>query len=113
MDRLKSGIPFFIVLASILAGIGTAILHPYVHVLKMEEQPVQQPGNMYQALPHIDAVDNCYVCIFTQKLTYTYNGVADLTFELALIPIVPQISPFYYFNYGYEAIILLRAPPLV
>ncbi|MCW9706286.1 hypothetical protein [Fodinibius salsisoli] len=112
MDRFKNGICFLIVLNAILAGIGTAILHPYVHVLKMKEQPVQQHGNiLYQALPHVDAADSCYICTFSQKLTY--NGVADLALELALIPTVPQTSPFFYFNYGYEAIIFLRAPPLV
>lgn len=111
MDRFKGGISFLIVLTSIFTGIGAAILHPYVHLLQMEEYPVPQPEDTQQVLMKIDIADSCYVCTFSKKLTFDEG--TDITPKLTLIPTIPQIISHVCFDYGYEPIIFLRAPPLV
>lgn len=110
MDRFRGGISFLIVLTSILTGLGAAILHPYVHVLKTGEHASQHTGKTHQELVHIDSPDDCYVCTFSKKLTF--DNATDIVLELTLIPDSPQILPFFCFSYGYDSVIFLRAPPL-
>lgn len=113
MKRFKSGISFFLVLISILAGLGAAILHPYVHALHTTEHThshhSEAPGQD-QNISHIDAADNCYVCTFSNKLTVSQTADSACTPGLVTDAAVPL--PFLHCSDDFKSAIFLRGPPL-
>lgn len=111
MKKLRTGIPFLLLLVGIFAGLGAYILHPYVHVLTHDAHLVETHSDHGQSpAKYSDSADNCYVCIFSKQLVL--DGLRGDIHPVKLLRGLNVLIPFSFFSDSDDAVIFLRAPPL-